>query len=272
MANEQSGTIKCPNCGHDAKGKFCSECGSTLTGGVCVSCKAELAAGAKFCHRCGTPTNPGAKRAAVSEETTAPVSPAATGFAAMAPWAVAGIAIVALTVLVVSKLFSGDNAATAGAADQPANTPLAGAAATDISSMSMAEAAGRLYNRIMRLNSEGKKDSVLVFAPMAIRAFQMIPDSAVNADTRYDLGRVAEVSGALPLAKAQADTILAAAPNNLLGLALAMRVARDMGATKAASSYGKRLIAAAPAERKKDLPGYQQHAPDIDNALKEAAQ
>jgi hypothetical protein len=190
----------------------------------------------------------------------------------MAPWAVAGIAIVALTVLVVSKLFSGDNAATAGAADQPANTPLAGAAATDISSMSMAEAAGRLYNRIMRLNSEGKKDSVLVFAPMAIRAFQMIPDSAVNADTRYDLGRVAEVSGALPLAKAQADTILAAAPNNLLGLALAMRVARDMGATKAASSYGKRLIAAAPAERKKDLPGYQQHAPDIDNALKEAAQ
>jgi hypothetical protein len=237
-----------------------------------VSCKAELAAGAKFCHRCGTPTNPGAKRAAVSEETTAPVSPAATGFAAMAPWAVAGIAIVALTVLVVSKLFSGDNAATAGAADQPANTPLAGAAATDISSMSMAEAAGRLYNRIMRLNSEGKKDSVLVFAPMAIRAFQMIPDSAVNADTRYDLGRVAEVSGALPLAKAQADTILAAAPNNLLGLALAMRVARDMGATKAASSYGKRLIAAAPAERKKDLPGYQQHAPDIDNALKEAAQ
>ena len=195
----------------------------------------------------------------------------------MAPWAVGGIALVAFIVLVASHRFTDDGAAAAtagaaGAADQPVNTPLAGAAATDISSMSMSEAAGRLYNRIMRLSTEGKKDSVLVFAPMAIRAFQMIPDSAVNADTRYDLGRVAEVSGALPLAKAQADTILAASPKNLLGLALAMRVARDMGDTKAAASYGKRLTAAAPAERKKDLPGYQQHAPDIDNALKEAAQ
>jgi hypothetical protein len=100
----------------------------------------------------------------------------------------------------------------------------------------------------------------------------MIPDTAVNADTRYDMGRVAEVSGALPLAKAQADTILAKSPTNLLGLALAMRVARDQGNSKAAANYAKRLIAAAPAERKKDLPGYQQHAPDIDNALKEAAQ
>ncbi len=270
MANEPSDTITCPNCGHAAKGKFCSECGSTLTGGICASCKAELAAGAKFCHRCGTPTNPGAKRAPAVEETTAPVSPAATGFAAMAPWAVVGIAIVALVVLIASRSF-GSNETAAGAADQPENTPLAGASAVDISSMSMSEAAGRLYNRIMRLNTEGKKDSVALFAPMAIRAYQMIPDSAVTADTRYDLGRVAEVSGALPLAKAQADTILAASPKNLLGLALAMRVARDMGDTKAAASYGKRLIAAAPAERKKDLPGYQEHGPDIDNALKEAA-
>jgi hypothetical protein len=124
----------------------------------------------------------------------------------------------------------------------------------------------------MRLSAEGKKDSVLLFAPMAIKAYQMIPDTAVNADTRYDMGRVAEVSGALPLAKAQADTILAKSPTNLLGLALAMRVARDQGNSKAAANYAKRLIAAAPAERKKDLPGYQQHAPDIDNALKEAAQ
>ena len=78
--------------------------------------------------------------------------------------------------------------------------------------------------------------------------------------------------GALPLAKAQADLILAGAPTDLLGLTLAMRVAHDQGDTKAAARYGKRLIAAAPAERKKDVPAYQAHAADIDHALKEAAQ
>jgi hypothetical protein len=188
----------------------------------------------------------------------------------MAPWAVGGIALVAFIVLAASRRFSEDAPAT------PANTPLAsagpmaGGTAPDISSMSMSEAAARLYNRIMRLDSEGKKDSVAIFAPMAIRAFQMIPPAEVDADARYDVGRVAQIAGALPLARAQADTILAAAPTDLLGLTLAMRVARDMGDTKSAAAYGKRLRAAAPAERKKDLPGYKLHAPDLDQAIKEA--
>ena len=96
----------------------------------------------------------------------------------------------------------------------------------------------------------------------------MIPEQ--DADTRYDLGRIAELAGAYPLAKAQADTILAASPTNLLGLTLAMRLARDMGDTKGAAAYGKRLRAAAPAERKKDFEGYKLHAPDLDQALKES--
>jgi hypothetical protein len=261
-------SITCPNCGATARGKFCSECGAALKGAPCAQCGADLTPGAKFCHKCGTPVGAAAAKRP-SEATTAPVraAPAATGFAAVAPWAVAGIAIVALAAMVAINRFSNSSPAAGPMGGAPG---LGGAAGVDISSMSAEERAQRLFNRVMRLQSENKMDSVQFFAPMAIDAYFALP--ALDNDARYDVGRIAESAGAYPMAKAQADTILAAAPNNLLGLALAMRVARDMGATKAASSYGKRLIAAAPAERKKDLPGYQQHAPDIDNALKEAAQ
>ncbi|MFL5477444.1 MAG: hypothetical protein ACJ79X_00315, partial [Gemmatimonadaceae bacterium] len=92
----------------------------------------------------------------------------------------------------------------------------AGGRAPDISSLSPQERADRLYNRIMLLASQGKIDSVQFFAPMALTAYQML--SPMNADQRYDMGRIGEVVGALPLAKAQADSILRENPNHLLGL------------------------------------------------------
>jgi hypothetical protein len=263
MPNPANASAPCPNCGESASGRFCSNCGASLKGGKCAECGTDLPAGAKFCHKCGTPTGAGAKKSAK----TVASAPAATGIAAAAPWAVAGIALVALIALVASRQFSNSGAPPSD--ETPATMPLAGSAGTtDISSMTPRERAERLYNRIMRLDGEGKKDSVAFFSPMAIQAYQMIPDQ--DADTRYDMARIAELAGALPLAKAQADTILAASPTNLLGLTLAMRVSRDMGNTKDAASYGKRLRAAAPAERKKDFQGYKLHAPDLDQALKES--
>jgi hypothetical protein len=269
MSSPASTTVPCPNCGQPASGRFCSNCGATLAAGKCAECGADLPPGAKFCHKCGTPTGAGAKKGGKQAAAAAAPAPATTGIAAAAPWAVAGIALVALIALVFTRQFS--NAGAAPSQEASAAAPFAGAAGTgapDISSMSPRERAERLYNRIMRLDGEGKKDSVAFFAPMAIQSYQMIPDP--DADTHYDLGRIAELAGAYPLAKMQADTILAESSTNLLGLALAMRVARDMGDTKSAAAYGKRLRAAAPAERKKDLPGYKLHAPDLDQAIKEA--
>jgi len=278
----------CPNCGAAATGKFCAECGASVSGGTCNSCRGELAPGAKFCHRCGAPAGAGpaggvarkaggAKKAAAD---AAPASPAASGFAAAAPWAVAGIVLVALIGLVAKYSFgNGDAAATDG---QPPIAPFAsggagggpfsgggGANGVDLSKMSPRQITDRLYDRVMRLDAEGKKDSIQFFAPMAMQAYGMIPDP--DADTHYDLGRIAQVAGMLPLAKAEADTILKADPKNVLGLTLAMRTARAMGNAKDASAFGKRLIAAAPAERKLDKPGYQAHTADLDEALKEAA-
>ena len=134
--------------------------------------------------------------------------------------------------------------------------------------MSPAERADRLYDRVMRLHSQGKDDSVQTFAPMALASYQMM--DSLTLDQRYDFGRIGEVVGAPDVAKAQADTILTLDPTHLLGLALAARAATINKDAPAAHRFYQRLLAAAPAERKKNLPEYQRHRADIDAALAEA--
>ncbi len=140
--------------------------------------------------------------------------------------------------------------------------------APDISGLSPQERADRLYNRVMLLASQGKKDSVLFFAPMAIEAYLMM--SPLNADQRYDIGRIAEVAGALPLAKAQADSILAANPTHLLGLVLAARVASVTNDAAAKKAYAVKILALRESESARNLPEYARHADDIASAVADA--
>jgi len=118
------------------------------------------------------------------------------------------------------------------------------------------------------LASQGKVDSVQFFAPMALTAYQML--SPLNADQRYDMGRIGEVAGALPLAKAQADTILRENPNHLLGLILEARLATLAGDTTQLHSYERRLMAAEKAELARKRVEYSRHQDDIVNALQQA--
>jgi hypothetical protein len=143
-----------------------------------------------------------------------------------------------------------------------------GVRAPDISSLSPQERADRLYNRVMLLASQGKMDSVQFFAPMALTAYQML--SPLNADQRYDMGRIGEVAGALPLAKAQADTILVENPNHLLGLILEARLATLAGDSTSLHSYERRLLAAEKTEAAKKREEYIRHQDDIANALQQA--
>ena len=103
---------------------------------------------------------------------------------------------------------------------------------------------------------------------MAIQAYTML--GALNADQRYDLGRIASVSGDAQIAKAESDSILSTQPQHLLGLLLAADAARARGDRAGETSYLRRFVAAAPAERAKQLPEYQQHATEIDNRLAKA--
>jgi hypothetical protein len=131
--------------------------------------------------------------------------------------------------------------------------------------MTPAERASRLFDRVMRYDEQGKRDSLATFAPMAIVAYEMV--GPLDADQRYDLGRIGEVSGNYLVAKAQADTILRQRPTHLLGLALAARMSPD---PKVARDYERRLLAAAPAELQNPLPEYERHRNDIEAAIEVA--
>src|ERR1700704_2197959 len=50
-----SSSAPCPHCGAVASGNFCASCGKALTTPTCLTCGTVLAAGASFCHKCGSP-------------------------------------------------------------------------------------------------------------------------------------------------------------------------------------------------------------------------
>jgi hypothetical protein len=241
----------CPQCGARAEGRFCSSCGTPLDAAACRSCGSSLTPGARFCHHCGTPVGSSA--------------PAAHQGSTAVPWVVAAIALVALVALVAAQRFSTTTP------EQP-TIPLSEAAAAqpmarapDISQLTPRERADRLFDRIMALHERGRTDSVQFFAQMAIPAYQMI--QPLDADARYDMGRIAEVAGLADFARAQADTILRTSPNHLLGLVLAIRAARIAGDERAATAFERRLVVAEPSERRRELPEYTRHSADIDAAL-----
>lgn len=252
----------CPNCGVPPSGHFCANCGTALDGAACNACRTPLTAGGRFCHRCGTPVGAAAARA---EPRGSPL-----------PWAVAGIALLALIALVAGRNFgasrgSGLDAPKNAIAQPGLDGPVpdgAGMRAPDISRLSPEERAARLFNRVMLLHEQGKADSVQFFAPMALSAYQML--GPLNLDQRYDLGRIGEVSGALALARAQADTMLASAPTHLLGLTLAANAAAARRDHAARGQYERRLLAAYAAESARALDEYTMHRIDIDSAVARA--
>lgn len=246
--------IPCPACGTPASGRFCIECGAVVRETTCRSCGVGLTPGAKFCHDCGSPVagQIGNGRAATRAITFTPSSN-------NLPWILGGLAFVTLVVIFAAQR-AGETPPPMFSGDAPT-----GARAVDISSMTPQERASRLFDRIMRLSEEGKRDSVELFASMAIPVYESL--GPLDHDARYDLGRIAYVSGQLDLARAQADTILAQAPNHLLGLTLAIAVAEARGGPSERAALERRLLAAESSQLAAALPEYDRHRVDIDAAL-----
>jgi hypothetical protein len=260
-------TTACPSCGAEATGRYCAACGAPLSGAKCPSCSADVSPGARFCHRCGTGI--GSASATTREPKNA------------LPWIVAALAFLALFAMAAGRGFNTTRGSAidgsqnalpqAGLDDRgavSADERAAGIRAPDISNLSPQERADRLYNRVMLLASQGKVDSVQFFAPMAVQSYLLL--SPLNADQRYDLGRIAEVVGETGLAKAQADSILRENPNHLLGLILEARLATLAGDTIQLRSWERKLLAAEKAEAAKKRDEYVRHQDDISNALQQA--
>jgi hypothetical protein len=287
---------RCAACGQSGTGRFCSACGAPLGGTTCAGCASPLASGAKFCHRCGLAAaeaplggarGVGARAAAAGAMPGTLDGATPAGRSSALPWGIAFASIAALAIFAASSNLgkpkgSGLDAplnalpqASLGEAP-PGGAPFAGGAAggpggrgaVDISRMTPREMADRLFDRIMRLSSEGKADSVGFFAQMALQNYESMPDK--DLDLRYDMGRVAEVAGQAEVAQAQADTMLTQNPKHLLGLVLAARAAALRGDAKAVAGYERRLVEAAPTERGRNLEEYQRHGNDIEAALRTA--
>lgn len=181
------------------------------------------------------------------------------------PWIVAGIALLSLLAFIVGQNF---RRGPAPASPTAVPTAAIGAGrAVDISQMSADERADRLFNRVMVYAGAGQSDSVGFFAPMAIASFEAL--APLNAHRRYDLGLLGVVSGDGAMARAQADSILAAEPDHLLGLILGMRGAGVQLDADARAAYARRFETALDVERAKRLPEYLDHAADIDAAVRD---
>ena len=237
----------------------------------------------KFCRHCGTPLTPHARCCAncgnTLDATAAASAPAAgaqapaggavmVNLATLVPWFV----LSALMLVGVGYVI-GTRSAPASAAVAAGGAPFAQdpsiIAAPDISSLSPEERVDRLFNRVMALAAAGQQDSVEFFAPMAINALAAL--MPLDEHRRYDLGLISLAAGDPATARAQADTILKAQPTHLLGLSLGMRAATAQGRTADAKALGTKLTASAASERAKGKREYTDHAPDITEALDEAA-
>ena len=131
--------------------------------------------------------------------------------------------------------------------------------------MSPRERLDRLYDRIMRLATEGKRDSVLFFSSMASSVYESL--GPLDPDLRYDYGRISEVSGNLDVAAAQSDSILRQSSDHLLGLVLGIHVADARNDAKRRQALEQKLLAVRDAEMQKPVPEYARHSADIDAAV-----
>lgn len=249
----------CPSCGKRARGRFCADCGALTEAMNCAACDAALEPGDRHCSTCGEP-----------------VVASGTGRADRTPWIVAGIAFAALFLVVILQKASdvrqrdAMEAAVGTQAGAPAAPAAGGPSSMDIASMSPREQMDRLFDRVMRLREEGKADSVQFFAPMVMGLYARPELQPLDADLRYDFGTVADAAGDHAVQAAQADTILAADADHLLGLVMAIRAARATGRTAEAKRLEQRLVAAEPAQRARALPEYERHATEIAEAVRQA--
>lgn len=243
--------------------------GGQAAGGFCAACGAALSAGARFCHRCGTPVGQGAPVI-----TPAPVKPTNAN---TLPWAIAFVAVLAVVAYSAGQNFGkAKGSAVDGSSNSIANPSIDGPAAAaaqqgrapDISQMSPSDRANRLYQRIMTLAENNKIDSAIMFTQMGIPAHQALENP--SNDERYHLARLAEIAGDTTLARAQSDTILRSEPNNLLGLLMGSRVALMNRNAAKAKQFDQQLLKVLDAELATNKLDYEQHRSEIDLAAVDA--
>src|SRR6185503_10892491 len=215
----------------------------------CHACGAQLSATAKFCHKCG---------AAVTGAQPA-------GWRSGLPWLLAGAALGALITVVAGRGLGSREPAEA----TPPSSGGSRLQAPDISQMSPEERANRLFNRVMILAEAGKGDSVRFFLPMALGAYNQLPE--LGPDARYHIGLLQLAGGDVQAALAQADTMQRLVPTHLFIYVLRAHAYQQSGNTQLERRAYADFLRNEAAERAKNREEYTDHREALDNFKQEAA-
>lgn len=256
---------RCPKCGREASGKYCSNCGTPLEATrYCSSCGSPVEGDDLFCAECGAPTGPRPRKP----------------LRAYLPWILSGLALVffavAITFFVRGQATPRAEGApptggvideTGGAGAAAGGAPAAGAqgqagmpSMEELQSMGPREAADRLFERSMQLEESGtNREQAQFFARMGLRAYSQVPPSEIDADARFHIGLLELEGGQTAAAAAEADTILADQPNHLLGLLLAARAAEAAGDSGRSAREFRRFLQSAGTTDLDSRPEYQAH-------------
>ncbi len=234
-----------------------------------MACATPIAPGAAFCHKCG---------AAVSG--ASPAGPLRGGSAApyrrrssrdTIPWIVAAV----LTVITIASVAyaatrrntpSVPSMANAGnsASTDPANTSAATVRAPNIDSLSPRERFIRLEARIDQMLEKGDTTRIAFFMEMALQAYTMLPPADRDIDARYHAAMLQAQIGMFDNARALADTIMTASPDNLFGYYIRATVAEFAGDSSQAKASRAAFRAHYDAELKKNRPEYAEHRPFLE--------
>src|SRR5262245_1686938 len=217
---------------------------------TCHACGAQLSSGARFCHKCG---------AAVATARS-------TGWRAGLPWGLAGAALGALAAVIAMRGAGGAGSQEPGA--RAATSAPGLVRAPDISQMSPEERANRLFNRVMILAEAGKGDSVRFFLPMALGAYNQLPE--LGPDARYHIGLLQLAGGDVQAALAQADTIQRLVPTHLFIYVLRAHAYQQSGNTQQERRAYADFLRNESAERAKNREEYTDHAEALTNFKAEA--
>ena len=247
--------MRCPSCGQDGSGRFCSNCGVALAGVACTECGHEPPPGARFCNQCGTALGLGARAKDAYAGATDQPNRALRHMAG---------ALLAGSVLVVAlAVYLAFRPSEERGAPSPSRPP-AGVSSVDLSTMTPREAADRLFNRVMAAAEAGDAGEVRNFLPMAIRAHEIVSD--LDADGRFHLVLLKLQGSLTEDALASARQILEEQPNHLLGLAGAADALLALGDSSGARTTYRQWLDVYDSEMAKDLPEYRDHGEYLRNA------